>query len=633
LSRLARNKNRPQRIAKIATKLADRFERQRQIKTGDEAKDRQRYKRPLKRAHRVKNPKVVPIIAYDFETTSIKKGTPEPLYLTACGKDYFLSTRIKENDHLALVLSQEFLTLENNGCRFVAWNGNKYDAYFIAMALAGSSEYIIKPYLTKSKQLRGLKVISVEHANRSWEFLDGIAMTGLVGVSLDKFLKTFAPEYLKLEAPDWETQTFNYRNKKHVEYAERDSEGLYHGLMRAQDIMLEHFSVPLQVTIGRAGIKIFQQYIPSDVQVHDIPYSSAKVIRDHVMRGGYCYCAKKYDGPVWKYDINQAYAAAMRETWLPEGRCFHVAKESGYTQCGVYLVIANSSAVSNPIPFYCTDFETGRKIFAVSEFKSWITTQEIKQLRAEGWLVEIQEGYAWESAFKMSDYVNTLENLRVNNSEGPKGAQGTMVKAIGNNSYGKTVERLDGLELVFSVDKPDGYSEYLMPDDAVSNIWFRIREPQIKSYHQPQIGAFITAHVRMVLRRAIMLNRDDWLYADTDCTIFSSKPVGLDIDSSRYGAWKVEETGSMYRIIDKKVYANHGATEKHSKGLNVSRLTDDDFIAWYNGIAPVQDQIQRQNFTHVLSGRDMFVERTRRGSSKNQTQAESSRIIVTRTSA
>lgn len=620
-----KDKNRIVRIDRVSRKLADRFERQRHIVTGDEKIDRRNFKRPMVRLNRVKNPRVFNLVAYDFETTSIKKGTPRPLYITAFGANMCVSSSIKSLDNLRDILERDFLTVENNKTRFVAWNGNKFDAYFIALALLTAPGYILKPYLTKGKALRGIKVISETRANLSWEFLDGITMTGMTGTPLDTFLKTFAPDYQKLDAPDWENEEFNSKNRKHVEYAERDSEGLYYALIAAQKIMLDCFSVPLQPTIGKAGIRIFQQYIPMDVAVYDIPYSAGEIVRNQVMRGGYCFCVEKYDGPIWKYDINQAYAAAMREAKLPEGRCFYVAEESRYAQCAIYRVKAINE--NNIVPFYVSDLD-GQKIFATTHFESWITSLELKQLRAEGWTLQVIEGYCWESSFKMTEYVNTLEDLRINNPEGPKGAQGTIIKAIGNNSYGKTVERLEGLELAFSLNRPEGFSEYLPADSEIQNIWFKIGKPMVKSYHQPQIGAFITAHVRMVLRRAILLKPSEWLYADTDCVIFKSKPDGLDIDSKRYGAFKVECEGELFRIIDKKVYANHGATEKHSKGMNVKRLTDDDFKKWYDGEAPTQKQTQKQNFVKTLTGQDMFIERTRRGSDKNSLKNTSKACVT-----
>ena len=616
VKKASKRRHRPQRIEKIAKKLTVRAEKRfdRLVIEGEKKGRRPFTKKPLPAKPRLK-----PFVAYDLETTRIKKkGTPAPLYITAFSNEFSYSGRVSSIENLGQTLIDNFLLTEHNGFRFVAWNGNRFDVYFIAAALLHHPEYVLRPYLTRTKNLRGMKVILRNEAGEidkkclSWEFLDGMSMTG-IQKPLTDFLKVFAPEYGKLTAPNWETEEFDYRNKSHVEYAERDSEGLYRALVAAQEIIKDNFGIGLKPTIGNMGIRIFQSEMPDGVSVFFPPYSVVNNIRDYAMRGGYCFCVRKYEGPIWKYDINQAYAAAMRESWLPSGRCYAIKAPSKYANCGVYRIRASNP--KNTVPFYYRDIETGKSQFGVNEIRdTWITSQEYDQLKAEKWVIEFLEGYAWESAFRMSGYVNKLEHLRINGPGGPKSAQGEMIKAVGNNSYGKTVERLEGMELVLTREPPQGWFPYQSEDDLLQHLWFKFGEPQVRDYHQPQIGAFITAYVRMVLRRAININPEGWLYADTDCVAFDS-PVDLPLSATQYGYWKQETDGEHYRIIAKKVYASVGAKEKHAKGLNIKRLTDDDFKDWFNGIVPIQEQTQRQNFVAVMAGFDMFIERTRRGTS------------------
>jgi hypothetical protein len=171
---------------------------------------------------------------------------------------------------------------------------------------------------------------------------------------------------------------------------------------------------------------------------------------------------------------------------------------------------------------------------------------------------------------------------------------------------------LDGIEYMLATEKPEGFDEYHADDDVLNNVWFRFAKPQMREYHQPQIGAFVTAHVRMEVRRAALLAPESFLYADTDCVIFDA-PVDLRIDPSRYGLWKIEEEGAGYWLITKKVYAKFSGTVKHAKGLNIKRLEIDDFERWFEGDAPTQTQIQRQNWVKVMQGAPMFVERKKIG--------------------
>lgn len=330
------------------------------------------------------------------------------------------------------------------------------------------------------------------------------------------------------------------------------------------------------------------------------------------MRGGFCYCVRKYDGPVWKYDINQAYAAAMRETDLPSGRCTSYERRPKYAD--VFMCRITASNPKNKIPFYYRD-GAGKAVFGLHDIEgAFVTSGEFRQLESEGWRIESSDFYVWDSKFRMKKYVDSLEYLRVGEGRDPKSAQGEIMKAVGNNSYGKTVEQLDGIELLLSNICPEGFSAYQVDEETPAGdlIWFRFAEPMLREYHQPQLGAFITAHVRMVVRRAALLRPDAWLYADTDCVMFT-RPVSLDIDPTRYGAWKVEAEGERYKLIAKKVYVSGDMKTAHAKGMNVKNLTERDFSEWFYGRPPRQTQLHRQNFVKVLSGFDMFISHSKVG--------------------
>jgi hypothetical protein len=594
--------SRPRRISRIAKALARRASKQGKF-----------TRRPLKRKFR--RGKIKEMIAYDLETTRIAKGTPRPLYLTGYGATFSYSGCVDSIEHLRDILCASFLVPELSGCRFVAWNGNNFDVFFIGAALLSSNAFILRQYLTRSKALRGIKVTTrekVEGKALSWEFLDGMSMiVGAAPTPLKKFLKTFAPEYQKLDAPDWEKEEFDPANADHVAYAFRDSEGLYHGLIKAQSIVAEHFEQGLQPTIGNLGIRIFQQHMPEDKTVWPLSFELEDIVRRYLMRGGYCFAARRYEGPVWKYDINQAYAAAMRDADLPAGRAQASKGVNPYAKIGIYQISAGNP--KNRVPFYVRNSD-GVAEFALTRLENvWVTASELEQLQDERWHVTVHRGYFWDDTFRMADLITRLESLRMTDADGPNGAQGTMMKAIVNNSYGKTVEELDGLELQMSIDRPgDDFFMYQDDSDDLRHIWCKIGDAQTREYHQPHIGAFITAHVRMVLRRAILTAPDAWLYSDTDCCFFS-RPVALPIDPKKYGYWKIEAEGEGYRIITKKVYARIDGKEKKAKGLNIKRLTPEDFERWYNGQPPKQTQVQRQNFLAVMTGSEMYVERIKRG--------------------
>ncbi|MDE2021085.1 MAG: hypothetical protein KGJ13_12175, partial [Patescibacteria group bacterium] len=249
------------------------------------------------------------MIAYDFETTRIEAGTPRPLYITAYSEQLGvqLESPIKNMDHLHDLLVKHLLRDDLTGIKFVAWNANNFDAYFIAAALVTDPAYTLRPYLTQSNALRGLRINKTEDLQAdgtfpknaiTWEFLDGIAMLGMVGVPLSKFLASFTPDFEKLTGViDFEKETFDAKNPQHRAYALRDSVGLYHAMNKAQDILIQNFNQALTVTMGGACIKIFAANIPAGKTVNTLNMQENKTVRQFAMRGGFCYCVKSYMGP------------------------------------------------------------------------------------------------------------------------------------------------------------------------------------------------------------------------------------------------------------------------------------------------------------------------------------------------
>lgn len=575
---------------------------------------------PLKR-HKTISP-LRPFIAYDLETTRIKAGTPKVLYITAHGENFRLAKPIigKDPDRCFLdILENFFLVPDLIKYRFIAWNANNFDVYFIAAVLMKSPKWVVRPYVTRSKSLRGLRVMEKGNEKKVWfEFLDGLAMTGLFGKTLKSFVGMFAPDFPKLDLDFGQTE-FDYKNPEHVKYAKRDSEALYHAMKEVNRIVRELTGNELQPTIGNLAIKYLVSKIPEETLIWQAPVEIQDRLHTTVKRGGYCWVQQQFAGPVWKYDINQAYAAAMRDCDLPAGRCFFTP-DFIPDKPGVYHVYIGRGQESE-IPFYYRESVNNLGSFTAGAYvDTWLTNIEIEHLIRDGWLVDFLEGYHWDQSFNLSEMVNDLERLRFSDPKGPNGPLGTMVKYIGNNAYGKTLEQLEGIELLMALECPDGYMQYAAENVDLDRVYFKFGNPFPRNYHRPQLGDFITAHVRLIVRDAALQKPDAFLYADTDCVVYSEPVNFLDIHPKRYGAWKQETDGDHAIIIGKKVYWCDKEKTRKAKGLYTKKLVKDDFEKWHNGEIPLQEQVQRQNFVKFIAGTPMFLDRERHGTDVTQSE-------------
>ncbi len=593
--------------------------------------------RPMQRLA-IRPKRIAPIIAYDLETTRIPEpdsfalfpATPEPRYLTAwSAQGLHTSVPIYDYASLAAHLRFRFFTPKTNGTRFVAWNANRFDLRIVMNALIDHApDFTIRPFVARNAGLRGARI---QHGKHSWLLLDGVAMTGLVKTSLKSYVETYAPDFPKLTGSiDWSREDFDASNPLHIVYAIRDAEALYHAITAHEQIAIEATGSPLRVTIGRLGIDFFASRMPNQKASWSLSTADERLVRRYAFRGGYVYTRGAFHGPVWSYDLNQAYAAAMRAIALP---CGTVRYEKGplvSSLPGIYVCVARRDSPTIPYLFKAYapgEAGDGNAIFSSGErVRTVLTSEEVHCLTDCGWEISPEHGIVWDDSFHMASLVDELQALRFSDPAGPSGPIGLFAKMLGNNAYGKTVEVLAPFERALTRGTPPGKNWLLEfpEDESLHAFWVReVTNPTAleRPYHRPQIGAFITAHVRCRVYRAAMSSEDSFLKADTDSVSFSRPNPFLECDPREYGKWKLEYDGAEHYIIAKKVYAVKIGTEVKvvCKGLSTKRLTWEHFERWFSsGEAPVQAQTQLQGWRKGLGiHAPMFARIERKGTNVN----------------
>lgn len=535
----------------------------------------------------------------------------QPRYFTAYSGAHLVSRKLTSYADVTELLDELF-TLAEPSTRMVAYNANRFDLRIILYA-ALASKYRIEPFVAKNSQLRGA-VMAYRGKKIYW--LDAMAMLG-VSCTLREFLRIFAPQHEKLTL-DFSTGEFDAHNPDHVRYAEQDSIALYHAMQTAEKTMLGITGMQLQPTIGALGIRAFVDNMPAKAICYRATKNAELAVRKYVMRGGYVF-SRRYKGPLWTYDLNQAYAAAMRETALPAGRCARVsAPERG--RPGIFAVTVERVPVGS-VPFPMRDRE-GRFVECYGQrLETWLTTIEIECLRRNGWTVDIAYGYSWRESFKMTAWVNGLERRRREfDKTHPVNAA---VKAIGCNAYGKTLQQSPDVRFVMSDEQPRcgkhlGQVLYDSDGREIPGFWI-VRDDRLKGrcYERPQLGAFITASVRCKVYDAIMGDEEHFVKADTDSVSFTRPQRSLRLSAWEYGLWKLESDGALHIVIGKKVYWSEAAIGPGSgkvacKGLRIKQLSRTDFERWYaQHEAPTQQQVQLQTWKRAIA--PTYARQQRRG--------------------
>ena len=150
-------------------------------------------------------------------------------------------------------------------------------------------------------------------------------------------------------------------------------------------------------------------------------------------------------------------------------------------------------------------------------------------------------------------------------------------KLVLNSGYGKFATNPDKFyqwTLTEPGDAPDTESESgweLYSDGPGVWIWRTPADAAQKErgYYDVACGASITGAVRATLWRALCAVKNPF-YCDTD-SIICNGPGKLEMDETKLGAWKVEQTGDWLAIAGKKLYALESFTQskKASKGARL----------------------------------------------------------------
>lgn len=549
-------------------------------------------------------------LAFDIETTPIRIGTPTPKYITVKGEDVELESDLDNAKDLARFFTDHLLVSRFNRYRFVGWNCGRFDIYFVLDALCAVKGVEILPMVGRGD----VKAAIIKRGKLTFTLCDGKTMTGFNG-GLDDFLKAIIGEGKKDLVLDAKTE-FNGRDPMHSLYAKWDSEGLYIAIKTFDQTLRTTFGAGLKATVGGFGISYFRGKMPENKWCRTPPEKCRDAIHKSAYRGGFVWCAKQHFGKVWHYDINQAYGGAMRSTQLP---CGSIARTTRYreNQRGIYLVSGQWTTPAQ-IPFFATSIDKNGKAYRSNFYtkiidRCWLCDIEIEQLRSEGFVFQVYDGWVWSDTFDFSDAVNDLEKMR------SQAAQGDpihlIVKAIGNTAYGKFADQGADFEYCISKDKPQGvgWFQYDPFETEKQNLWCRHtkNERYYNALYQPQIAAFVAASVRCQVRAACQREHENFLYADTDSIILSKPANALDLDSKKYGSWKTVSAGNKYIIVGRKVYAD--LDSEQVKTTAVHNVTIEEIKKWYDGEPPKKSMLARRCALQTVFGFDMFYELERRG--------------------
>jgi len=198
------------------------------------------------------------------------------------------------------------------------------------------------------------------------------------------------------------------------------------------------------------------------------------------------------------------------------------------------------------------------------DFRTKITTAEIREARLCGYTITCIEGYVFPRTEDMfSKFVNLCEQLRLHSDIG----MAEVTKILQNSVYGKFGTH--PLSMTYAFGPASLAGQYPLPE---SDEYHAEIEEIDEAYMQPFIAAWITAQARLMLTRTIYaVGPESVVYGDTDSIVcqkvaYEAAAARGDVKIGKlYGEWKVEKEYEWFQAAGPKNYSGD-LVERDKKG-------------------------------------------------------------------
>lgn len=294
-----------------------------------------------------------------------------------------------------------------------------------------------------------------------------------------------------------------------------------------------------------------------------------KVSQD-ALRGGLCHINKDiigetvYGGIV--LDVNSMYPSIMETELLPFGNPVEFEGKFNPGEMGKKTWIKNlfiqkiyiKRLMLKPNGIPCIkkkDIIYSNTGCYGNDYNIYLTLTSVDmKLLFENYMcigVEYLGGYAFpETRGIFNEFINYWRNEKIEGQKGNDNFRTFIAKMFLNNSFGKFGLKTGNAQARFFMSRHGEISRTLDAQnitDANSSVY-------------APMSAFITAYGRQRLVKMIKQNKDTFLYSDTDSvhlnidSLDEANLEGIKINSTEFGAWKVENVFTKATYLGKKQY-------------------------------------------------------------------------------
>ncbi len=343
----------------------------------------------------------------------------------------------------------------------------------------------------------------------------------------------------------------------------------------------EHDCGSFKPTVSSTAFNTWRhRFMKSMVHIHTD--EAAIALERASYRGGRSEClwvGKRSDGPFYYLDVNSMYGHILATKNFPD-RLYACSDTIDLYRLLYklerYAVIADVT-IDITEPWF--PYKLNRKTcYPVGEFRTTLTTPELKLCAAKGWLRAVHRAAWYQQSMLFDDHVTTFSELRKKYDAEDNAGFSKICKLLVNGLYGKFGQRALKIEIIGECDPRIIKTERVSTDepgvsfDQIYLAGYIYRESKDgESFHSfPAIAAHVTAYARLYLYRlANLVPVGHVFYMDTDSLVVDQtgyEALKDEIEPGKTGALKIEQQSPWLDIYAPKDYAMQG--RNRMKGIS-----------------------------------------------------------------
>lgn len=297
-------------------------------------------------------------------------------------------------------------------------------------------------------------------------------------------------------------------------------------------------------------------------------------IRSRFFFGGRVQCFKKgvITQPIKIYDVNSMYPSVMRNFQHPIGAPTSTSRRVSKETC--FIIVEGHNRGAFPMRNkQGINFDTEFGTFHVSKHE-WEVAMQYDLFSP----TRIINCVNFQQRGCFAEFVDHFYNARKKAIEDKDEIKKMFYKYVLNSAYGKFAQNpinYFDYRMTQGTTECDGWTPSFI--NNAYTIWKKPTSRSTHARHNVATACSITGAARSILLQAIATSKG-LLYCDTDSLICEEIGKGVEIDKSKLGAWKLEDTGTKAAIAGKKMYAIFNGKECVKLACKGAKLSPSEIV-------------------------------------------------------